>query len=120
MDDVSPCSVVLKFIDCVNDRNLDALNSLISEKVVFIDIRGRVYREPGFMEGYLKEFPDYKIHVQHALEGGSGVAIIGQTSGSHVSPEIEANGVLVWTAEIESGLITEWRIYSSHEYATQS
>ena len=64
-------------------------------------------------------FPNYKILIHHVLQGGGGAAIIGQTSGSHVPLEIEENGILVWTAEIREGLITEWRIYADKGYAGQ-
>jgi hypothetical protein len=69
------------------------------------------------MENYLKNFPSYQIHIHYALEGGNGVAIIGNTSGSHVAAEIEESEVLVWTVEIDSGKIIEWRIYATDKYA---
>jgi hypothetical protein len=46
---------------------------------------------------------------------GNGVAIIGKTSGSHVGPEVEEREILVWTAEVQDGLISEWRIYKADE-----
>ena len=120
MSDLSPCSIVFEFVGYVNEGDLEGIASLISEDVKFTDIQGRGYREKGFMAGYLSQFPDYKIHVHHALQGGNGVAIIGQTTGSHVPPEVEEREILVWTAEIRDGLISEWRIYSGDEYAGRS
>jgi len=120
MDDLSASSIVRTFIEYVNRGDLAGIASLISEDVVFTDIRGRVYQEEGFMAGYLAEFPDYKIHVHQILQGGNGAAIIGKTTGSHVPPEIEEQETLVWTAEIRDGLISEWRIYSGDEYAGRS
>jgi hypothetical protein len=70
------------------------------------------------MENYIREFPDYRIHIRHVLQGGRGIAIVGHTTGSHVPPETEANEVLVWTAEVDSGKIVTWRIYSSEEPGT--
>ncbi len=120
MHDFSPRSVVLRFIEVVSQGNMEKIGSLVSDDVVFTDILGRVYREKDFMENYLLAFPEYKIHVHHVLQGGKGVAIFGKTSGSHVPPEIEEQEWLVWTAEVEDGLITEWRIYSSEAYAQRS
>jgi hypothetical protein len=120
MSDLSPRSVVLHFIEVVNQGHLDGIASFMSVDVVFTDILGRVYQEKDFMENYLLAFPEYKIHVHQALQGGNGVAIFGKTSGSHVSPEIEEQEWLVWTAEIEDGLISRWRIYSSEGYAVRS
>jgi ketosteroid isomerase-like protein len=120
MGDLSPCSIVLRFVRYVNQGDLEGIASLVSEDVKFTDIRGRVCRERDFMAGYLVEFPDYKIHIHHALQGGNGVAIVGKTTGSHVPPDVEEEGTLVWTAEIRDGLISEWRIYSDEEYAQRS
>ena len=120
MKDYSPRSVVLQFIAFVNQGDLDGIASFVSDNVVFMDILGREYQEKDFMENYLSAFPDYKIHVHHTLQGGNGVAIFGKTSGSHVPPEIEDQEWLVWTAEVEDGWITEWRIYASDAYAMRS
>jgi hypothetical protein len=120
MNDFSPRSIVLRFIEVVNQGNLDGIAPFMSDKVVFTDILGRVYQEKDFMENYLSAFPGYKIHIHHALQGGNGVAIVGKTSGSHIPPEIEEREWLVWTAEIKDGQIIEWRIYSSEAYAMRS
>jgi hypothetical protein len=72
------------------------------------------------MESYMKAFPGYKIQVHHVLQGGNGAALIGRTTGSHVPARIEEKELLVWTAEITGGLISEWRIYSNAEYAKHS
>ncbi len=98
MEKLSPKSIILNFIGGVDQANLDEVNAYISADVIFTDIQGRVYREPEFMENYLINYPQYKIQVQHALQGGNGVAIIGHTSGSHVPPEIEEKEPLVWIA----------------------
>jgi len=120
MKDSSPCSIVLQFIESVNQGDTTKLAPVISRDIVFTDILGREYQERDFMEKYLAAFPDYKIHVHHVLQGGNGIAIFGKTSGSHVPPEIEDREWLVWTAEIEDGLITTWRIYASDGYAMRS
>lgn len=120
MNDFSFLSIVLRFIEVVNKKHLDEIATFVSDDIVFTDIQGRVYQEKDFMENYLAAFPDYEIHVHHALQGGNGVALFGKTSGSHIPPEIEEKEWLVWTAEIKGGLIAEWRIYSTEAYAMGS
>jgi hypothetical protein len=120
MNESSPCSLVLKFIEYVNQGDIEAFNAMISPDVIFTSIVGNVYQEHGFMAGYLSEFPNYKILVDHALQGGDGVALIGRVSGSHVPPEIEEQSVLVWTVELDGDLITSWRIYAGEAYASGS
>jgi hypothetical protein len=120
MKNTSPDTLVTDFIAYVNQGDLEKVNTYLSPEIKFTDIQGRVYYEPEFMENYLKAFSKYKIHIHHVLRGGDGVAVIGHTSGSHVAPDIEENEVLVWTAEMEDGLIAEWRIYSTERYADSS
>ena len=120
MDDSTPIAVVRTFVEYVNKGDLPGIASLISEDILFTDIQGRVYQEKEFMDKYLENFPNYKIHTRHILQGGNGAAIIGKTSGSHVSPEIEEKETLVWIAEIRDGLISEWRIYSGEKYGQRS
>jgi ketosteroid isomerase-like protein len=120
MSGSSPASIVRTFVEYVNEGDFEGIASLLSERVKFTDIRGRVYREKDFMADYVRNFPDYKILVHHILQGGQGAAIVGKTAGSHVPPGIERQETLVWTAEVRDGLITEWRIYSDAEYAARS
>lgn len=126
MDDLSPSSIVLKFVECINQGDLEGIALLTSQEYKFTDIPGRVYIFRGkesikqSWDEYLSAFPNYKIHVHHVLESGNGVAIIGKTTGSHVPPEIEEKEIVLWTAQIRDGLISEWRIYSGSEYAQES
>jgi hypothetical protein len=57
MNDLSPRSVVLQFIEFVNQGDLDGIASFVSDGVVFTDILGRVYQEKNFMENYLSMSP---------------------------------------------------------------
>jgi hypothetical protein len=116
----SPASIVRTFVEYVNEGDLEGIASLLSECVEFTDIQGRVYREKDFMAEYLSNFPGYQILVHHILQGGKGTAVVGKTKGSHVPRIIEAQEMLVWTAEVRDGLITEWRIYSGDAYAGSS
>ena len=127
MSECSPTSsIVLRFVEYINAGDLEGIASLTSEEYQFTDIPGRVHIFRGeeaikrSWAEYLSAFPNYKIHVHRVLEGGNGVAIVGQTTGSHVPPEIEEKGTVLWTAEVRDGLVSEWRIYSDEEYAQRS
>jgi ketosteroid isomerase-like protein len=115
-------SIVLKFVEYVNSQDLEGLAALTADEFIFTDASGRVHkwdREGAVQEcwvGYFRPFPDYKIHAQQVLTGGDGVAIIGQTSGSHVPAEIEARSTVLWIAGLQDGLVSEWRIYATDEY----
>lgn len=126
MNDESPSSIVLKFIEYINKGDIERTISLMSEEFIFTDIPGRVYHVRGkeshkqFWSEYLSAYPNYKIHIHHVLTSGNGVAIIGKTTGSHVPPEIEEKETVLWIAEVTNGLISEWRIYSDEEEAEGS
>jgi ketosteroid isomerase-like protein len=115
-------STVLRFVEYINSQDLQGLASLTADQFTFTDSSGRVYvwsRQQAVQEcwvGYFTPFPDYKIHVQQVLTGGDGVAIIGQTSGSHMPADIEARSTMLWIAELQDGLVCEWRIYATDEY----
>jgi limonene-1,2-epoxide hydrolase len=121
MNELSPSSAVLKFVEFINEANLEGIASLTAEEYTFTDVAGDVYIFRGAeaikasWDEYLSAYPNYKIHVHRVLAGGNGVAIIGRTTGSHVAPEIEEKETVLWTAEVRDGLVAEWRIYSDQE-----
>ena len=48
------------------------------------------------------------------------MAVIGKTTGLHVASEIGGREVAAWLAEVQDGLVSEWRIYSDVEYTERS
>jgi len=105
-------SVALKFVEAINAGDPERLTALQTEDFTFIDMSGYVERGRQGWQDYFSTYPKYKIHVEHVLTGGSGVAIIGKTTDSHIPPEVEEKETVLWTAEIQNGLVAEWRIYS--------
>jgi len=110
-------SVALKFVEVINAGDSGELIKLQTEDFTLIDMAGDVFRGRDGWQGYFSAYPKYKIHVQHVLMSGKGVAILGKTTGSHVPPEVEEKETVLWTAEIRDGLVAEWRIYSDIEEA---
>lgn len=115
-----PESIVLRFVDSINAGDLDGIAALTGPKYTFTDTAGDVFVVEGnenvkaSWDAYLSAYPEYKILVQHVLRGGNGVAIIGRTTGSHMSPDVEHEELILWVAEILNGLVAGWRIYSTH------
>ena len=110
-------AVALEFVQVINAGDSEGLVKLQTEGFTLIDMGSDIYRGRDGWQGYFSAYPKYGIHVQHVLTSGNGVAIIGKTTGSHVSPEVEAKETVLWTAEIRDGLVAEWRIYSDIEEA---
>ncbi len=112
-------SVALRFVECINAGNPEALKAHQTEDFAFIDMSGEVTRGIQGWEDYFTSYPNYKIHVEKILIGGDGVVIIGRTTGSHVPPEVEEHETVLWTTEIRDGLVSEWRIYTDIEEARE-
>jgi ketosteroid isomerase-like protein len=112
-------SVVEAFVACINSRDLEGIAALTAPRYTFTDMEGDVYVFEGdeaveaSWDEYLSAYPDYRISVEHVMRSGDGVAIVGRTTGSHLPAEVERDEVVLWTAELEDGLISEWRIYST-------
>lgn len=105
-------SVALKFVEVINAGDSKELIKLQTEDFTLIDMAGDVFRGRDGWQDYFSSYPKYKIHVQHVLMSGNGVAIIGKTTGSHLLPKAEEHESVLWTAEIRDGLVAEWRVYS--------
>ena len=99
-------------MEAINHGDSKALIRLQTEDFTLVDAEGGVFRGRDGWEGYFADYPKYEIYIQKVLTGGSGVAIIGKTTGSQVPPEIEAKETVLWTAEIRDGLVAEWRLYT--------
>ena len=113
--DQSPESVALKFVEVINAGDSDRLIKLQTEDFTLIDMEGDINRGRQGWPDYFSSYPEYKIHVHNVLTSGNGVAIIGKTTGSHVPPEVEEKETVLWTAEIQDSLVSEWRLYSDIE-----
>ncbi len=108
-------SAALKFVEIINAGDSERLITHQTEDFTLIDMLGGTTRGRQGWEDYFSSYPDYTIHVHTVLTGGSSVAIIGKTTGSHILPEIEEEETVLWTAEIRNNLVAEWRIYSDAE-----
>ncbi len=110
-------SVALKFVEVINAGDSEELIKLQTRDFTLIDMAGNEYLGRDGWQSYFSIYPKYKIHVQHVLISGNGVAIVGKTTDSHVPPEVEERETVLWTAEIRDNLVAEWRIYSDIEEA---
>ena len=67
---------------------------------------------------YLGSWPRYRIYVDQIVSVGNGmVAALGTTTGSHLAlpDEIEESHPVIWTAHVDGGRLSDWRIYEPTE-----
>src|SRR5262245_41672122 len=103
--------VVLEFNECINNRNLQGMSSLMTEDHVFIDSNNDAHRGKELMikgwGDFFNQFPDYQNHFSIVECREDQVFVIGRSTCSYEPLE----GPALWTAKVEDGLIAEWRVY---------
>ena len=115
MKDTDLISVVLRFNERINARNLTGLGEMMTEDHVFIDIPGEVHEgRPLMVSGwfdFFKNYPDYRNNFTHIEVIDGVVVMVGFSECSHEP----LDGPAIWTAKIRDGLIAEWRVYDDKE-----
>ncbi len=121
-----PVKVVLDFVQQVNQNNAEGVAALLAPDHTFVDLAGD--SEQGYeriaagWRDYLTQFPQYQLYIRRIVRLPIGVALIGQTTGSHLQipdeQEFNDEGV-IWLARVENGLLKTWQLYAdSVENAT--
>jgi ketosteroid isomerase-like protein len=107
-----PESVVVRFNEGINGRDLDVLGRLMSDDHVFIDsVGGRVDgRQPclAAWRGFFSAYPDYRNEFESMVLASSGMVAV---TGRSVCSEPALDGPALWTAKIREGRVYEWRVY---------
>lgn len=103
-------SIVLRFNECINNRDAEGLANLMTEETEIImgdvtDRRGKQAVKEAWIE-FFNLFPDYKNHFKKLVTHGDRVHVIGFSTCSNRV----LDGPALWTARVENGLIAEWRI----------
>lgn len=114
-----PVKVVLDFVQQVNQGNAEGLAALLAPDHTFVDLAGE--SEQGYdrmvagWRDYLAHYPDYQIHLRRIVMLPDGVALIGQTTGSHLQipdeQEFNEEGV-IWLATVKAGQLGSWQLYA--------
>ena len=115
MSDPDPQTIVLRFNEAINTRDLESLASLMTEDHTFIDSSNEIHAGKEVMvlgwEDFFESYPDYQNHFEHLETRENEVFILGHSTCSH---EV-LDGPAIWTARIVNGLVAEWRVYLDME-----
>jgi hypothetical protein len=109
-------AATVSFIDCVNRTDLHGLTGLLhtDHRLVVLDEPPIVGRDANVeaWRGYFTAFPEYVIYPRMLVEHGQRVAVLGNTTGSHLNlPDDEELGlVVIWIAEVDQGRLTQWQV----------
>jgi ketosteroid isomerase-like protein len=113
---IDPATVVGRFNDCINRRDLAGLTDLMSDDHTFVDptdsaIAG-IADCAGAWRGFFAAFPDYRnvfttVSTRTDPATGSDVVTI---VGHSVCSEPTLSGPALWTAVVRNGRVAVWHV----------
>lgn len=116
-------AIVIRFVDAINDHNIDKIVDLMSEDHIFIDACGDKYVGKKGMKdgwkGYYALFPDYKIDISDIIVNDSIIGLFGYASATYKNIKDESNGNFwripaAWKAIVENNKIKHWQVYCDY------
>jgi ketosteroid isomerase-like protein len=120
----SPEAVAHAFLRAINRQDVDALASLMPSGHRFIDSLGNVVvgqeRARQGWAYYFSMVPDYTLAIEETYLGGPVVVMLGVAQGTYASdgqihPENHWQTPVALRAQVEEGLVAEWRVYADNE-----
>ncbi len=120
----SPESVAQAFVRAINRQDVDALAGLMAPEHRFIDslgnlVEGREKMRAGWA-AYFRMVPEYSIAVDETFRDGPVVVMLGLAEGTYapsaeLKPENRWKTAVALRAQVEDGLVAEWRVYADNE-----
>jgi ketosteroid isomerase-like protein len=120
----NPVELVLKFLEKINQHDVDGLVSLMSEEHVLVDslgnrLQGREMLKAGW-QAYFKMCPDYTVSQEKIFAHGNVVAAFGSAGGTiatqgELKPENRWRIPAAWMATVRTGQLVEWRVYADNK-----
>ncbi len=100
----------MKFNEKINQGDAEGLAALMTDDHAFIDsegtsTRGKAVMEKGWRE-FFRQYPDYRNEFQSVTVQDGMVVMVGRS----VCSCKPLNGPNVWTARVEEGKVSEWRV----------
>ena len=120
----NPVEIVLKFLEKINQHDVDGLASLMSEDHVLVDslgsrFQGRETLKVGW-QSYFRMCPDYRVSHEEIFSHGNIVAVFGAAGGTVAAQgELKAENrwqvPAAWMAIVKNGQVAEWRVYADNK-----
>jgi len=104
-------TIVLQFNECINNRDIHGLTTLMTDDHTFIDkdnhlLQGKEKVVEAW-QGFFALFPDYRNIFERVESRNNLVVIIGHSTCSEKQLDCPA----LWTAKLRGEKIAEWRVY---------
>jgi uncharacterized protein (TIGR02246 family) len=122
--DNSSEAVAQAFLRAINRQDVEDLAKLMAPGHRFVDSLGNVVAGREKMRAgwaaYFKMVPDYSIAIEESFCDGPVVLLLGVAEGTYapdgtLNPENRWNTPVALRAQVEDGLVAEWRVYADNE-----
>jgi len=119
-----PESVTKAVVRAINRQDVDAIAALLSPAHRFVDSLGNVVEGREAMRkgwaGYFSLVPDYTLAIDETHVSGPVVLLLGVAQGTYarggqMRPENAWHTPIAVRAQVEDGLVAEWRVYADNE-----
>jgi uncharacterized protein (TIGR02246 family) len=117
-------AVAQAFLRAINRKDVDQLVNLMAPDHRFVDSLGNVVAGCEKMRAgwaaYFKMVPDYSIAIEECFCDGPVVLLVGVAEGTYapggiIQPENRWKTPVALRAQVEDGLVAEWRVYADNE-----
>ena len=117
-------AVAHAFLRAINRQDVEEIVVLMAPDHRFVDSLGNVVLGRDKMRagwaGYFKMVPDYTIAIEETFCDGLVVLMLGVAEGTYapdgnIKPENRWKTPVALRAQVEDGLVTEWRVYADNE-----
>jgi len=122
--DNSSEAVAQAFLRAINRQDVEDLAKLMAPGHRFVDSLGNVVAGREKMRAgwaaYFKMVPDYSIAIEESFCDGPVVLLLGVAEGTYapdgtLNPENRWNTPVALRAQVEDGLVAEWRVYADNQ-----
>ena len=116
--------VINKFVEAINNHDIEAIHQHMAEDHRFIDSMGRTVAGRDEMKkswiAFFKIVPDYKITISEVFSSDNKLVLLGNASGTYstdgnLKPENQWKTQAAWRAVVEGGKIAEWKVFGDNE-----
>jgi len=120
--------IVGKYVDAVNNHDIEAINELMSDDFLFIDSSGNRLEGKGNMlqawEKYFTFFPDYSMLIEEVFTRNDTFILIGSAKGTYCpygnfDPADNWEVPAVWKVEFKNDQISLWQVYADNTLVFQ-
>jgi ketosteroid isomerase-like protein len=117
-------SVAHAFVRAINRQDVAGLVALMAPEHRFVDSLGSIVEGPEKMRagwaGYFRMVPDYSIAVEEIYCDGPVALMLGVAEGTYapagkLKVENRWKTPVALRAQVENGLVAEWRVYGDNE-----